>query len=59
MNPIHRISNFLIMVRYHNKIMRVAAENAPLLHTSAQLLPVPQSNSSSDLEGDRTSCSMS
>ena len=40
MNPIHRISNFLIMVRYHNKIMRVAAENAPLLHTPALLLPI-------------------
>ena len=56
MNPIHRISNFLIMVRYHNRIGRVAAENAPLLHMPALLLPIYQPNSSSDLEGDRTSC---
>ena len=59
MNPIHRISNFLIMVRYHNRIEIVEAENATMLHTPALLLPINQYNSSSDLEGDRTSCSMS
>ena len=56
MKPIHRISNFLTMVRYPQQIVRVATENAPLLHKPALLLPISQPNSSSDLEGYRTRC---
>ena len=40
MNQNHRISNFLIMVRYPQQIVRVATENAPLLHVPALLLPI-------------------